>query len=125
MNRMAIKWTYLLALIAFGVWIVDVFLGANVYFRVEGLVLAQPAVVAAEYNVTVRDVLVKEGDQVAEGQVVVQISSHQIAEVRARLSSEAAARAARLADLDVRREVVNATLAAAEHREAVAMESKN
>src|SRR5262249_50134781 len=125
MKRMAIKWTYLLALIAFAVWLFDVFLGANVYLRAEGLVLGQPAVVAAEYNVTVRDVLVKEGDQVAQGQVVVEISSHQIAEVRARLSSEAAARAARLADLDVRRKVVNGTWAAAEHREAEAMESKN
>jgi hypothetical protein len=64
MKRMAIKWTYLLALIAFGVWMFDVFLGANIYLRAEGLVLGQPAVVAAEYNVTVRDVLVKEGDRV-------------------------------------------------------------
>jgi hypothetical protein len=56
--------------------------------------------------------------------VVVRISSHQIAEARARLSSEAAARAARLGDMDIRMEVVSATLAAAEHREAVAMESK-
>jgi multidrug resistance efflux pump len=125
MKRMAIKWTYLLALIAFSVWMFDVFLGANIYLRAEGLVLGQPAVVAAEYNVTVRDVLVKEGERVAEGQVVVTIASHQIAEARARLSSEAAARAARLADLDIRREVVNATMEAAEHREAVAIESKN
>jgi multidrug efflux pump subunit AcrA (membrane-fusion protein) len=125
MTRMAIKWTYLLALIAFGVWMFDVFLGANLYLRAEGLVLGQPAVVAAEYNVTVRHILVKEGERVAEGQVVVTIASQQIAEARARLSSEAAARAARLADLDIRREVVNATMEAAEHREAVAIETKN
>lgn len=125
MKRMAIKWTYLLALIAFGVWMFDVFLGANIYLRAEGLVLGQPAVVAAEYNVTVRDVLVKEGDRVLGGQVVVRISSHQIAEARARLSSEATARAARLGDMEIRMEVVSATLAAAEHREAVAIESKN
>src|SRR6266545_5457577 len=111
MKRMAIKWTYLLALIAFGFWMFDVFLGANIYLRAEGLVLGQPAVVAAEYNVTVRDVLVKEGDRVLESQVVVRISSHQIAEARARLSSEAAARAARLGDMDIRMEVVSATLA--------------
>lgn len=53
MKRMAIKWTYLLALIAFGVWMFDVFLGADIYLRAEGLVLGKPAVVAAEYNVTV------------------------------------------------------------------------
>jgi membrane fusion protein, multidrug efflux system len=125
MKRMAIKWTYLLALIGFGVWVFDVFFGANVYLRGEGLVLGKPAVVAAEYNVTVREVLVKEGERVAEGQVVVQISSQQIAEARARLSSEAALRAARLVELDVRKEVVNATLAPAENRETVAIEGKN
>jgi membrane fusion protein, multidrug efflux system len=125
MKRMAIKWTYLLALIGFGVWVFDVFLGATIYLRGEGLVLGKPAVVAAEYNVTVREVLVKEGERVAEGQVVVQISSQQIAEARARLSSEAALRAARLVELDVRKEVVNATLAPAENRETVAIEGKN
>src|SRR5262249_2579147 len=124
MKRMAIKWTYLLALIGFAVWMFDVFFGGNIYPRGEGLVLGQPAVVAAEYNVTVRHVLVKEGERVAEGQVLVEISSQQLAEARARLSAEAASRAARLADLDVRKEVVNATLVAAEDRETVAAEAK-
>jgi multidrug efflux pump subunit AcrA (membrane-fusion protein) len=125
MKRAAIKWTYLLALIGFAVWVFDVFFGANVYLRGAGLVLGQPAVVAAEYNVTVQNLFVKEGERVAEGQVVAQISSQQVAEARARLSSEAALRAARLVEIDVRREVVNATLALAENREAVAIEGKN
>jgi multidrug efflux pump subunit AcrA (membrane-fusion protein) len=125
MKRTAIKWTYLLALIGFGVWVFDIFFGANVYLRGAGLVLGQPAVVAAEYNVTVQNLFVKQGERVAEGQVVAQISSQQVAEARARLSSEAALRAARLVEIDVRREVVNATLALAEHRETVAIEGKN
>ena len=95
MKRMAIKWTYLLALIGFGVWMFDVFFGGNIYLHGEGLVLGQPAVVAAEYNVTVRNVLVREGERVAAGQLVVEISSQQLAETRARLSAEAASRAAR------------------------------
>ena len=125
MKRMAIKWTYLLALVGFGVWVFDVFFGANVYLRGEGMVLGQLAVVAAEYNVTVKEVAVKEGDRVAEGQVVVETSSQQVAEARARLSSEAASRAARLVEMDVRSEVVNAMLVPAENREAVAIEGKN
>ena len=80
MKRIVIKWTYLLAVIAFGVWVFNAFFGGNVYLRAEGLVLAQPAVVATEYNVTVRDVMVKEGERVTEGQVVVQISSQQVLE---------------------------------------------
>jgi multidrug resistance efflux pump len=124
-KRIAIKWTYLLALVGFGVWVFNVFFGANVYLRAEGLVVGQPAVVAAEYNVTVRDVMVKEGERVAEGQVVVRTSSQQVAESLARLSAEAALRAARLVELDIRSEVVNAMLVPAEHREAVAIEGKN
>jgi multidrug resistance efflux pump len=124
-KRVAIKWTYLLALIGFGVWVFDVFFGGHIYLRGDGLVLGQPAVVAAEYNVTVREVMVKEGERVAEGQVVVQISSQQVTETRARLSSEAASRAARLVEMDIRSEVVDAMLAPAEHREAVAIEGKN
>jgi hypothetical protein len=124
MKRMAIKWTYLLALIGFGVWMFDVFFGGNIYLRGEGLVLGQPAVAAADYNVTVRNVLAREGERVAAGRVVVEISSQQLAETRARLSAEAASRAAWLADLDIRKEVVNATLAAAEDRETVAAEAK-
>jgi multidrug efflux pump subunit AcrA (membrane-fusion protein) len=124
-KRIVIKWTYLLAVVAFGVWVFNVFFGGNVYLRAEGLVLAQPAVVAAEYNVTVRDVMVKEGERVTEGQVIVQISSQQALEGLARLGSEAASRAARLVELDVRSEVVNAILAPAEHREAVAVDGKN
>jgi hypothetical protein len=58
-KRVAIKWTYLLALIGFGVWVFDVFFGGHIYLRGDGLVLGQPAVVAAEYNVTVREVMVK------------------------------------------------------------------
>jgi multidrug resistance efflux pump len=125
MKRMAIKWTYLLALVAFGVWVFNAFFGANIYLRAEGLVLGQPAVVAAEYTVTVRDVMVKEGERVAQGQVVVQTSSQQVLEGLAKLSSEAASRAARLVELDVRSEVVNAMLVPAELREAVAIEGKN
>jgi len=123
-KRVAIKWTYLLALIGFAIWVFDVFFGGHVYLRADGLVLGQPAVVAAEHNVTVREVMVKEGDRVAEGQVVVQISSQQVAETRARLSSEAATRAARMVEMDVRSEVVDAMLAPAEDREAVAAEGK-
>ena len=125
MKRVAIKWTYLLALIGFAIWVFDVFFGGHIYLRGDGLVLGQPAVVAAEYNVTVREVMVKEGDRVAEGRVVLQISSQQVAETRARLSSEAATRAARLVEMDVRNAVVDALLAPAEHREAVAIEGKD
>ena len=36
MKRVVIKWTYLLALVAFGAWMVDTFFGGNIYLRGEG-----------------------------------------------------------------------------------------
>ena len=125
MKRVVIKWTYLLALVAFGAWMVDTFFGGNIYLRGEGLVIGQPAVVAAEFNMTVRDVLVKEGEKVAEGTVVANTTSQQVADTRARLTSDAVIRAGRLADMRIRSEVVNATVGKAEHRESVAIEGQN
>ena len=122
---MVIKWTYLLALVAFSAWMVDTFFGGNFYLRGEGLVIGQPAVVAAEFNMTVRDVLVKEGEKVAEGTVVANTTSQQVADTRARLTSDAVIRAGRLADMRIRSEVVNATVGKAEHRELVAIEGQN
>jgi multidrug efflux pump subunit AcrA (membrane-fusion protein) len=83
------------------------------------------AVVAAEFNMTVRDVLVKEGEKVAEGTVVANTTSQQVADTRARLTSDAVIRAGRLADMRIRSEVVNATVGKAEHRESVAIEGQN
>ena len=125
MKRVVIKWTYLLALVAFSAWMVDTFFGGNFYLRGEGLVIGQPAVVAAEFNMTVRDVLVKEGEKVAEGTVVANTTSQQVADTRARLTSDAVIRAGRLADMRIRSEVVNATVGKAEHRELVAIEGQN
>ena len=125
MKRVAIKWTYLLALVAFGAWMVDVFFGGNVYLRGEGLVIGEPAVVAAEFSITVRDILIKEGERVARGTIVANATSQQVADTRARLTSDAVVRATRLAEMRIRSEVVNATVATAEHRETVAIEGKN
>ena len=125
MKRVVIKWTYLFALVAFGAWMVDTFFGGNFYLRGEGLVIGQPAVVAAEFNMTVRDVLVKEGEKVVEGTVVANTTSQQVADTRARLTSDAVIRAGRLADMRIRSEVVNATVDKAEHRESVAIEGQN
>ena len=104
---------------------VDTFFGGNIYLRGEGLAVGQPAVVATQYNMTVRDVLVKEGEKVAEGTVVANTTSQQVADTRPRLTSDAVIRAGRLADMRICSEVVNATVGKAEHRESVAIEGQN
>jgi HlyD family secretion protein len=90
----------------------------------EGLVVGQPATVAAEYTATVREVFVKEGQEINKGDVVAQISSQAIVESRARLTSDYALRVSKLAALKARGEVVEATLTSAEARERSAVEGK-
>src|SRR5262249_12676543 len=88
--------------------------------RGEGLVIGEPAVVAAEFIATVTDVPVKDGQEVKRGEIVSHISSQYMSETRAKLTSDFAARASRLAEVKARREIVDAVLASAETRERVA-----
>jgi len=111
---------YFAALIAFAVYLGNTFAGGYIYPRGEGLVIGEPAVVAAEFVATVTDVLVKDGQEVNRSEIVSHISSQYMSEARAKLTSDYAARALRLAEVKARREVVDAVLASAETRERVA-----
>ena len=124
MRRAAIKWTYLLVLLAFLAWMANSFAGGYFYPRGEGIVIGDPAVVAAEFNATIREILVKEGQAVSKGEVVAHITSQNMAESRARLISESVQRSAKLAEMQIRSEVVNATLGSAEAREEAASDGK-
>ena len=64
--------------------------------------IGDPAVVAAEFNATIREILVKEGQAVSKGEVVAHITSQNMAESRARLISESVQRSAKLAEMQIR-----------------------
>jgi multidrug resistance efflux pump len=124
MRRQIVKWSYLAVLVAGIVYLLNTFAAGYVLIRAEGLVVGQPATVAAEYTATVREVFVKEGQEINKGDVVAQISSQAIVESRARLTSDYALRVSKLAELKARGEVVEATLTSAEARERSAVEGK-
>jgi len=123
-RRAAIKWTYLLALIAGLVWLGNWLAAGYVYSEGEGIVTGEPAVVAAEFTGTVRSIQVQQGEKVLEGDRVAQITSQSMAESRARLTAESVQRSAKLAEMYIRTEIVNATLSSAETRERVASEGQ-
>ena len=95
-----------------------------IYARGEGMVIGEPALVAAEFNATIREVLAKQGQVVSKGEVVLHITSQYMAESQARLTSESVQRSAKLAEMQIRSEIINATLASAETREEAASEGK-
>jgi HlyD family secretion protein len=125
MRRAAIRWTYLLGLLSFLAWLGNSFAGGYIYPRGEGMVIGEPAVVAAEFTATIREVLAKEGQVVSKGEVVLNITSQYMAESRARLTAESVQRSAKLAEMQIRNEIINATLASAETREEAASQGQD
>ena len=85
MRRSLTRLVYFAALIAFAVYLGNTFAGGYIYVRGEGLVIGEPAVVAAEFIATVTDVSVKDGQEVKRGEIVSHLSSQYMSETRAKL----------------------------------------
>lgn len=119
-----IRWVYIICVVALAVWLANFFFGDMFYLRSEGLVVGQPSVVAAEFPVTVRDVLVHAGENVEAGQVAAVVTSQEVLETIARLSADIAGRQVRLSELRIRDQTINALLALAEDRNKVAVDTR-
>lgn len=119
-----IRWIYLASVLGLAVWLGDLFFGGLFYFRSEGLVLSEPAVVAAEFPATVRSLMVREGERVAAGSVAAIVTSQNVIENIARLTAELATREARLAELRIRNQTIEAIMSVAENRHSVAADTR-
>jgi multidrug resistance efflux pump len=120
-SQRLIRWIYIASLLGLAVWLGNVFLGGSLYFRSEGMVLAQSATVAAEFPVTVRKVVIREGERVSAGSIAAIISSQAVAESLARLTDDLATREARISELRIRTQTINAILDVAESRQIAAV----
>jgi multidrug resistance efflux pump len=123
-RQAVIRWVYLASITALAVWLGDIFLGSMLYLRSEGMVLAEPAVIAAEFPVTVREVLVRAGERVEKGRVAAIVSSQHVAESIARLTAELGAREAHVSELRIRSQRADAVLGSAETRWEVAADAR-
>jgi multidrug resistance efflux pump len=122
MKRTFVRWFYISGLLSLFTWIGSSITGGWVYIHSEGLVVGDPAAVAPEYTVTVKQVLVEEGQSVKRGDVVARVTSTRITEVSARLMISSASLTAKLAENSTRLQMQNSLLTAAELREKVATE---
>jgi len=124
-RRLAIiRWVYLSTVLGLAIWLGNFFLGDRIFFRSEGLVLGESAVVATEFPVTVRDILVREGESVDAGKIVAIVSSQSVVETIAKLSADVAARSIRQSELRIRADVVNTMIPLAENRENFAVNAR-
>ena len=119
-----IRWLYIAGVIALAVWLINFSFGGLLYLQSEGLVLGEPAVVAAEFPVTVRDILVHQGESVKKGQVAAIVSSQNVAEAIARLTADIAARETRRGELRIRNSVIRALLSRALERQKIATSAR-
>jgi multidrug resistance efflux pump len=124
-HRLAvIRWLYISGVVALVVWLANFAFGSLLYLQSEGLVLGEPGVVAAEFPVTVRDILVRQGERVRKGQVAAIVSSQNVTETIARLTADIAARESRKSELRIRSTVVNGLLALAQNRQNIASDAR-
>jgi len=107
---------YLGILGLFSLWLVDFLIGDFFYFRGNGIVLAERAALASEFPVTVRDLVVREGDKVEKGRYLGRISSQRVLESVARLTSDLAGHQSQYTQVRVRMETIDAILEAANLR---------
>jgi multidrug resistance efflux pump len=119
-----IRWLYLTSIAALAIWLGNLFFGDLLYFRSEGLVLSESAVVAAEFPVTVRALPVREGERVSTGDVAAVVTSQSAVENIARLTADLAGREARISELRIRRQTIDAIIGVAESRQMVAVNAR-
>jgi multidrug resistance efflux pump len=110
------RYFYIAALFGFFVYLGNVFVGHLLWLKAEGLILSDHVIVASPYAVQVTKMTVQPGQQVKQGDVLARVSSPQIMEAMATLTSRAAETTARQADLAVKLEVANAILKTADER---------
>jgi len=123
-RQKVIRLVYFLCVLSLVVWIGDLFFGGMLYLRSEGLVLGEPAVIAAEFPVTVRDLLVREGEHVTAGSVAAIVTSQTVAESVARLTEDFATRETHMSELRIRGEKVQALIKLAATRQEVTSDGR-
>jgi multidrug resistance efflux pump len=115
-----IRWLYIAGVLALAVWLFNFSFGDFLFLQSDGLVLGEPGVVAAEFPLTVRDILVRQGESVKKGQVAAVVSSQGVTETIARLTADIAARESRRGELRIRSAVINGLYSLAQQRQKVA-----
>ena len=102
------KWVYFFTLGCLLAGILNYFLGPIFLLRAEGMMLTERYVVDATYPARVKAVHVKEGDVVAEGDILLELESAGMLRDIADLAARQATISTRYAELRSRREAINA-----------------
>lgn len=115
--RSAGRYIYLVALGIFAIAIANYLFGDLIFLRADGLVLKNRTIVAPTFVARIDAIKVKEGEQVKEGDVLLNLQSMEMLERLADLSARRARLVADSVEFRIRSETVAALLPLAEKRE--------
>lgn len=118
------RWVYLGILLAFAVWLGQMFFGPALYFHSEGMVLGRVSTIATEFSATVRTQPLREGDRVSAGEIVSVVTSQDVAERIAQLTAQLADLQSKKSALAIRGGVVGRLRVAAKDRAEVTAEAR-
>ncbi|HEY5795822.1 MAG TPA: HlyD family efflux transporter periplasmic adaptor subunit [Bosea sp. (in: a-proteobacteria)] len=110
------RYFYVTALLGVFIYLGNLFVGHLFWLRAEGLVLSEHVIIASPYAVQVTKMAVQPGQVVKQGDVLAVVSSPQMMEAMATLTSKAAETTARQAELAIKLEVANAVMKTADER---------
>ena len=110
------RYFYVAALLGGVVYLGNLFGGHLLWLRAEGLILADHVIIASPYAVQITKMEAQPGQAVRQGDVLAHVSSPQMMEAMATLTSKAAETTARQAELAVKLEVANAVMKTADER---------
>ena len=116
------KYVYIALLIGLAAWAIDLTAGNLLYLKAEGMITREAAAVSSEHTARIVSLDVSDGSPVAQGSVVARLSSQEMADSMARMTTDLARYQVALAEMQLKRERINAMLPDAKRRAAVAQE---
>ena len=116
------KYVYIVLLLGVVAWMVDLTAGKLFYLKAEGMVTREAAAIASEYTARIVSLEVGEGSPVERGATVVRVSSQEMAESLARMTTELVRYQVQLSELQLRKGRIEAMLPDARRRAKVSEE---
>jgi multidrug resistance efflux pump len=110
------RYVYLTAVSAVFLYLLNLAFGHYFWLQAEGLVVSDHLIVASPYEIQVTEMIARPGMRVREGEKLAQIHSPQVADTIATLSAQGAETFARMSEIAIRLEVVEAMMQLADQR---------
>lgn len=116
------KYVYIALLLGLAAWMIDLTAGKLLYLKAEGMVTRDSAEIASEYTARIVALDAMEGDAVPRGKIIARVTSQQMADSIARMTTELVRHQVALSEMKLRRGRIDAMLPDARRRATVSEE---